>query len=154
MNLAWQFKHFNELTLTEFHDLIALRIQAFIVEQDCKYNDLDGKDKKSYHLICRDGFGDIIATARIIPAGVSFSEVSIGRVVVKDIIRRNHIGTELMERCLEFAKAEFGEVPIRISAQKYMVEFYQKIGFIIDSDEFLDAGIPHQEMIYTPNTNK
>lgn len=150
MNLSWQFKHFNELSLVEFHDLVALRLQAFVVEQDCKYVDLDGKDKKSYHMICRDGFGDIVATARIMPANISYPEVSLGRVVVHDNIRRNHIGTELMERCMEFIKAEFGDVSVRIAAQKYLVEFYEKLGFIVDSDEFLDAGIPHKEMIYTP----
>lgn len=151
MNLDWKFKHFTELSLVEFHDMIALRLQAFVVEQDCKYVDLDGKDKKSYHMICRDGFGDIVATARIMPAGVAFPEIGIGRVVVTDKIRRNHIGTTLMEACLSFIHAEFGEVPIRIAAQKYLVEFYEKLGFIVDGEEFLDAGIPHKEMIYTPN---
>lgn len=150
MTLAWQFKHFNELTITEFHDIIALRLQAFVMEQNCKYVDLDGKDKKSYHMICRDGLGDIVATARILPEGVSFREVGIGRVVVNDNIRRKHIGTELMERCLQFIKEEFGEVPVRIAAQKYLLDFYKKFGFVEDSDEFLDAGIPHKEMILNP----
>lgn len=69
MILEWQIKHFSELTIAEFHDLVALRIRVFVVEQNCPYQELDGKDKKSYHLICRDGMGKIVATARILPPG-------------------------------------------------------------------------------------
>ena len=71
MHLNWQIKHYNDLTTNEFHDLIALRMEIFVVEQDCPYQDLDGKDKKSYHMICRDGMGNLAGTARILPAGLS-----------------------------------------------------------------------------------
>ncbi len=147
MNLSWQFKYFTELTTVEFHDLIALRLNAFIMEQNAKYVDLDGKDKKCYHLICRDGFGNIVATARIIPAGISYQEVSIGRAVVASEIRGNQFGVELMNRCMIFIKEEFGNVPIRISAQKHLEKFYTRFGFESTSKEYEEAGIDHVEML-------
>ena len=87
MHLDWQIKPYSELNLNEFHDIIRLRLKAFVVEQNCTYLDLDGKDKKCYHLICRDGFGKVISTARILPPGLSYSEVSIGRVVIDEASR-------------------------------------------------------------------
>jgi len=151
MNLNFQFKHFKELSTLEFHDLIALRIKVFVIEQNCPYQDLDGKDKKSYHVICRDGKGDIVATSRILPPGLSYDEVAIGRVVVCDFIRGTGAGHALMEESMKFSKEEFGEVPIRISAQKHLDKFYEKHGFISTGKEYLEDGIPHLEMLYTPN---
>ncbi len=151
MNLNFQFKHFKELTTLEFHDLIALRIKVFVIEQNCPYQDLDGKDKKSYHVICHDGNGDIVATSRILPPGLSYNEVAIGRVVVCDSIRGTGAGHALMDESMKFAKEEFGEVPIRISAQKHLDKFYEKHGFISTGKEYLEDGIPHLEMLYTPN---
>ena len=119
MHLDWQVKHYPELTTNEFHDLIALRLKAFVVEQNCSYLDLDGKDKKCYHLICRDGFGKVVATARILPPGISYSEVSIGRVVLDQEIRGKGIGHQLMEQSMKFINEECGSVPVRISAQKH-----------------------------------
>jgi len=150
MNLSWQFKHFTELTTMELHDLIQLRLQTFVVEQNCVYQDLDGKDKKSYHLICRDGFGDIIGTARIIPAGISYPEVSIGRFVIAEDKRGNQYGIGMMNRCMEFIKAEFGNVAVRISAQQYLEKFYNRFGFQSTDKKYLEDGIPHLEMLYQP----
>lgn len=150
MVLDWQFKHFSELSTTEFHDLIALRLKVFVVEQTCSYLDLDGKDKKCYHLICRDGLGNVVATARMIPPGISYSEVSIGRVVIDDKIRGLGKGHELMEKCLSFAIDEFGSVPIRISAQKHLEKYYQSHGFDVSGETYLEDGIPHIEMLYIP----
>lgn len=151
MNLDWQFKHFSELSTAEFHDLVALRMKAFVVEQNCSYLELDGKDKKCYHLICRDGFGKIVATARMIPPGVSYKEVSIGRVVLDETIRGKGIGHELMEKCMVFAKDEFGDVPIKISAQKHLESYYEGHGFRSTGHEYAEDGIPHVEMLYNPD---
>lgn len=153
MNLSWEFKHFTELTTVEFHDLIALRLKAFVVEQNATYVDLDGKDKKSYHMICRDGFGNIVATARIIPAGIAYPEVSMGRLVVSEDIRKNQFGVELMNRCLQFIKEEFGDVAVRVSVQKHLERFVGKFKFTSTENEYMEANLPHVEMLYMPQNN-
>ncbi|HRP53302.1 MAG TPA: GNAT family N-acetyltransferase [Fluviicola sp.] len=150
MHLDWQFKPFKELSLNEFHDIISLRLKAFVVEQNCSYLDLDGKDKKAYHLLLRDGKGDVIATARILHPGISYPEVAIGRVVLAEPHRGNGIGIDLMQKCIAFVYDEFGKVPIRISAQKHLENFYSKFNFVSTGKEYLEDNIPHVEMLLTP----
>lgn len=151
MHLEWQVKYYPELSTNEFHDIIALRLKAFVVEQNCSYLDLDGKDKKSYHVICRDGYGNVVATARILPPGLSYPEVAIGRVVIDEAIRGQGIGHDLMKHSMDYAAAEFGKVPIRISAQKHLESYYNKHGFISTGKEYLEDDIPHVEMLYNPS---
>ena len=153
MGLQFQFKTFHELSTSEFHDIIALRIKVFVVEQNCPYMELDGKDKKCYHVICRTGAGDIVATARIVPPGISYKEVSIGRVVMTEALRGNGNGHLLMKQCLEFSRAEFGAGAIRISAQKHLEPFYMAHQFISTGKQYLEDGIPHVEMLFNPNLN-
>ncbi len=148
MNLNWQVKHYRDLTLNEFHDLIALRMRVFVVEQDCAYLDLDGKDKKSYHLLCRDGKGNVVATARILPPGLSYPDCAIGRVVIESEVRGNGVGHELMSFVIKFALQEFGYSPIVISAQKHLKNYYGKHNFLSTGKEYLEDGIPHIEMRY------
>ncbi len=150
MILNWQIKHFSELSLIEFHDLMALRMKVFVVEQNCPYLDLDGKDKKSYHLIGRNGMGEVVATARIVPSGISYPEASIGRICVDERIRGKSKGHELMKTCMTFMVEEFGNVSIRISAQEHLVNFYRAHGFEICSEMYLEDDIPHVEMVYNP----
>jgi ElaA protein len=150
MHLEWQVKYYPELSTNEFHDIIALRLKAFVVEQNCAYLDLDGKDKKCYHLICRDGYGNVVATARILPPGLTYDEVAIGRVVIDESIRGKGAGHELMRQSMKFAEAEFGKVPIRISAQKHLENYYNKHQFFSTGKEYLEDDIPHVEMLYTP----
>ncbi len=154
MKIDWQIKHFSELSTAEFHDLMQLRIGVFVVEQNCAYLELDGKDKKSYHLICRDGLGKIIATARILPQGLSYPEISIGRVVVDESFRGTGKGHELMDFVMHFCHDEFGLVPIRISAQTHLVPFYEQHGFETTGKAYLEDGIPHSEMLFTPIKTK
>ncbi len=150
MHLEWQIKPYNDLTLNELHDLIALRVKIFVVEQDCPYQDLDGRDKKSYHVICRDGKGNIVATSRIIPPGIAYNEAAIGRVVTDDSIRGKGAGHELMKRSVEFALAEFGNSPIMLSAQKHLENFYGQHNFTSTGKEYLEDGIPHVQMKFDP----
>jgi ElaA protein len=149
MHLDWQIKPYSELSLNEFHDIIALRLKAFVVEQSCIYQDLDGKDKKCYHLLCRDGKGKIVGTARILHPGISYPEVSIGRVVIDESIRGKGVGHELIQKCTTFIKDEFGDVSISISAQKHLETFYEQHDFKSVGNEYLEDGIPHLEMKYT-----
>jgi ElaA protein len=150
MQLTCQFKHFQELSTSEFHDIIAVRLKVFVVEQNCCYLDLDGKDKKCYHAIGRDEKGNILATSRIVPPEISYEDVSIGRVVIDESIRGKGLGHELMNQCIEFIQVEFGAVPIRISAQKHLEKFYNGHLFFSTGKEYLEDGIPHVEMLLTP----
>ena len=149
-HLNFQIKHFKELSLIEFHDLIQLRIKIFVVEQNCSYLELDGKDKVSYHAISRNSKGEIIATARILPKGISYEEVSIGRVVIDERIRGNGEGHLLMNACMDFICEEFGRVPVKISAQSHLEKFYNGHLFFSTGKEYLEDDIPHVEMLYLP----
>lgn len=145
--LNWQFKHFNDLTLIEFHDIVSLRIKVFVVEQNCPYQELDGKDKKCYHLLCRNEKGALVGTFRILPPGLSYQEASIGRVVIDNEYRGLKTGHKMMEEALNFIEKEFGSSNVRISGQKYLENFYEKHGFTTTGKEYLEDGIPHVEMI-------
>ncbi|MFA5575461.1 MAG: GNAT family N-acetyltransferase [Brumimicrobium sp.] len=150
MALNWKIKHYNDLSLNEFHDIIALRIKVFIIEQNCPYQELDGKDKKSYHLICRDNEGELVGTLRILPQGVAFKEVGLGRIVLDESVRGVNNGHQMVEEAMKFCKAEFGEVPIYMSGQKHLESFYQKHGFESTGKEYMEDNIPHVEMAYIP----
>lgn len=150
MALNWKIKHYNDLSLNEFHDIIALRIKVFIIEQNCPYQELDGKDKKSYHLICRDNEGELVGTLRILPQGVAFKEVGLGRIVLDEPVRGVNNGHQMVEEAMKFCKAEFGEVPIYMSGQKHLESFYQKHGFESTGKEYMEDNIPHVEMAYIP----
>jgi ElaA protein len=141
---------FHSLSLNDFYDLVSLRIQVFVIEQNCPYQDLDGKDKKSFHVIGKDAKGEIKATARILPAGISYPEVAIGRVVVAEEQRGTGAGHQLMNSCMEFVENQFGKVPVRISAQKHLEKFYNQHHFVSTGKEYLEDGIPHVEMLYLP----
>lgn len=146
-----KFKHFQELTSLELYDLLALRVAVFVLEQNCPYQDLDGKDQKSFHLIKRNEKGELIATARVLPAGISYEEVSIGRFVVAEAARKNGVGLAILKETMAFIRTEFGEVAVRISAQQHLTHFYAQVGFSPTGKKYLEDGIPHEEMIYKIN---
>jgi ElaA protein len=147
-------KFFNELSIREFHDIVAIRIQSFVVEQDCPYQDLDGKDLNAYHVLGTNNNGEIMATARILLPGVSYPEISIGRVVVSPQYRLKNVGTILMQECLRFIEEQLGKQPIRISAQAHLEKFYNSLGFRSSGKIYLEDGIPHIEMLRNfPNNN-
>jgi len=147
MQLTWQTKPFDALSLHEFHDLLQLRIDVFVVEQDCPYPELDNKDQTSFHLLGQTEANEIVAYARILPPGLSYAEVSVGRVVVKESARGHQLGRALMLEAIQFIANYFGQVPIRISAQVYLTDFYLSLGFQIEGEEYLEDGIPHIEMV-------
>ena len=146
MNLNFQCKHFNELSVVEFHDIVAVRLKTFVVEQNCIYQDLDGKDKKSTHLMAWHN-DNLVAYTRLVPPGVSFEEVSIGRVITSPFYRGLGIGITLLEKSIEQILATYQTNKIRIGAQLYLKKFYEGFGFVAEGDEFLEDGIPHIEMV-------
>ncbi len=143
-------KRFNELSLDELYDILALRNEVFIVEQNCAYEDCDGKDKFCYHIYYKEG-KDIIAYARILEKGLSYEEVSIGRVIVKKGYRKKGLALKLMRRAIEFVEVFLKESSIRLSSQVYAKGLYESLGFKQVSNEYLEDNIPHIEMIYKTN---
>lgn len=139
-------KTFSELTTDELYAVLQLRSEVFVVEQDCVYQDLDYKDQKSLHVL---GFKDdkIIAYTRIFKPGDYFKEASIGRVVVKDSERKYGYGHELIEASIKAVEDHYNTKEITISAQVYLTKFYNSHGFKKVSDEYLEDGIPHIEML-------
>jgi len=147
--MKWSCKAFKELSLDEFHDIIQLREIVFVVEQDCPYLDVDGKDKDALHVF-GEYEGNIVATTRILKPGKSYDEVAIGRVVTSPTVRGMGMGKQLMEESMKFVQLHFGKVPVRISAQTYLLRYYKSFGFIETGEEYLEDNIPHFEMLYKP----
>jgi ElaA protein len=150
MNIHWEIKKFEELTLMELYTIMQLRLAVFSVEQNCAYQDADGKDPKCYHLMGKDDNGALCVYSRIVPAGVSFDEVSVGRVISSEKARGTGAGKALMKRSLEFIEEQYGKVPVRIGAQCYLIAFYNSFGFEISGQEYLEDNIPHIEMLRLP----
>ncbi|WP_040285039.1 GNAT family N-acetyltransferase [Sporosarcina koreensis] len=144
--MNWQLKRFEELTNAELYTILQERTAVFVVEQDCPYLEVDGKDPASYHLFKED-HGEILAYLRIVPAGISYEETSIGRVFVKKGYRRQGLAQELMTRGLEFVEQELNETRVKIQAQDYLREFYGSFGFQPVSDTYLEDNIPHVDMV-------
>lgn len=142
-------RKFSALTTGQLYDILQLRSEIFVVEQQCIYNDLDGLDKDATHMIIQE-FGLTIATARILPAGIRFPQVSIGRVVVHQAYRGRDYGKILMRRAIQYATEAWNAVEIKISAQLYLKKFYEELGFMQVTDVYDEDGIPHIGMIWSP----
>ena len=148
-DLNWVCKHYDELGKAELYQLIQLRVEIFVVEQDCPYQDLDGKDPSAYHLMGKDDQGEIVAYTRLLAPGVSYPNyASIGRVVVSEKVRKFGFGKTLMRRSVDACKELFPIHDIKISAQTYLSRFYTELGFNAIGEEYLEDGIPHVAMIY------
>lgn len=148
--IEWRIKHFNDLELKEFYEVGRLRQEVFVVEQDCPYLDLDRLDYECWHLLAWDQDQELIAYTRLVPKGLSYpNEVSIGRVLTSQKVRRTKLGKELMERAIIACQDLFGTINIRISAQTYLLDFYNRLQFFSTGKEYLEDGIPHTEMLMT-----
>jgi ElaA protein len=145
--MNWVVKKFSELSSDELYEILKLRSEVFVVEQECIYEDCDGKDKKSYHLFAEQN-GEILVYLRILEKGVSYSEISIGRVLASKKYRGRGFAKQMMLRAIEFIERYLKENAIRISAQVYLLNFYSSFGFVKVSDVYLEDDIPHIEMIY------
>ena len=136
-------KHFSELSAEELFEIYKLRVSVFVVEQKCPYQEVDNADCEAYHLWLKDEYG-IEAYARVLPQGVTFPTVSIGRVIA--VKRRCGLGSKIVEAAIETAKTKFGADKITIEAQVYARSLYEMHGFRQTSEEFLEDGIPHIQM--------
>ena len=151
MTLNDQLLTFTELTVDQLHQILQLRSQVFVLEQNCAYQDIDDLDQQALHLIISEENQPIIAYARILsPAEYNNKYSSIGRVVVAESMRQQKLGRQLMQMAIEHAKRLFPKVPIEISAQTYLSKFYQSLGFVNTGHFYLENDIPHQEMIFKP----
>jgi ElaA protein len=139
-------KAFNELSLTELYDLLRLRSEVFVVEQNCVFLDMDDKDQKCQHVLLYDD-AQLVAYARVVPAGVSFTEASIGRIITSMVVRGKGAGKILTQYAIDESRRLFGHQPIRIGAQCYAIKFYQQLCFKIDGEVYDEDGIDHVEMI-------
>ncbi len=145
MELQWKLKSFENLSANELYDILRLRSQIFVVEQNCVYLDLDGKDKYALHLFGEYN-GKIVAYSRLFKAGIVFDHASIGRVVVDANYRDQKWGHYLMKEAIAEIKNHFRESKITIGAQLYLKKFYESHGFIQTSEMYLEDDIPHIEM--------
>lgn len=140
-----KLKKFNELNNHELYEILRLRSEIFVVEQNCVYLDLDDLDQQAFHLFAKEN-NQIIAYVRLLKPGQRFPEASIGRVVTKKDNRNRGISTTLLKKAIGVITNEWQYPKITLSAQMYLQKFYENLGFVVVSDEYLEDGIPHIEM--------
>jgi ElaA protein len=145
MSISWKTKTFDELSTQELYQILRLRSEIFVVEQNCVYQDIDNKDQKALHLF---GIveGEIIAYSRLFKPGDYFEFSSIGRVVVAEKHRDKNFGHELIDQSILEINRRFNVQNITISAQLYLKKFYESHGFVATSETYLEDDIPHIEM--------
>jgi len=146
--LSYSCLPFSSLTLQELYAIMAVRQEVFIVEQNCPYLDADGLDLKAWHLLGRDAAGALLAYTRLIPTGLVYpGYCSIGRVLSAANARGSGAGRAVMQRSIDLCRHLFGEAPIKIGAQSYLLRFYESFGFISTGEDYLEDGIPHTKMV-------
>ena len=147
--MQWKTKTFDQLSLNEFHNILQLRIDVFVVEQNCPYPELDGKDKFAWHFfaVAEEDPEKIIAYTRIFKPGDYYEQAAIGRVVVNPDFRGKDLGHELIRKSIEAVERLFKTKVIKIGAQTYLKNFYKSHGFSQTGEGYLEDGIPHIHMI-------
>ncbi len=140
-------KTFSQLTIQQLYGMLQLRSEVFVVEQNCVYQDIDGKDQNALHVL---GYKNekLVAYTRLFKAGDYFNEASIGRVVVSENERQHKYGNTIMIASIKAIKTYFNETTIKISAQVYLNTFYTNLGFNAVGEEYLEDGIPHVAMLF------
>lgn len=151
--MQWRCLKFSELSTTQLYQLIKLRVDVFVVEQNCPYPELDDKDHQDdvYHLL---GYQreQLVACARLLPPDISYPQVSIGRIASSQAYRRHGVGKQLLTEALQQCDRLWPQQDIQIGAQVYLINFYQNFGFIRNSDDYLEDNIPHVDMLLTQKT--
>tara|TARA_B100002051_G_scaffold61994_1_gene57981 strand:- start:2636 stop:3100 length:465 start_codon:yes stop_codon:yes gene_type:complete len=138
-------KTFHELDKEELYKFMQLRIEVFVVEQDCPYQDLDNLDIQGRHIWIEEE-GKILSYLRLNPPGIRFNEPSLGRIVTKDTVRSRGLAEIIINKALEIIDNDY-RMPTRISAQTYLEDYYSKFGFVKCSEEYMEDNIPHIEML-------
>lgn len=139
-------KTFDQLDIYELHDLLKLRSDVFVVEQDCVYPDIDGKDQKALHVIGKKE-GRVVAYTRCFPPGYYFDEAAIGRVAVAMNERKYGYGYNIMNASITAVETHYNTKDIKVSAQTYLKKFYNNLGFKEVGEGYLEDGIPHIAMV-------
>ena len=152
--IAWQQLAFDALSPRQLYAVLQLRSDVFVMEQNCPFQDMDGADTQAVHVM---GWADadqvnaaarpLLAYARCFPAGVKFSEASIGRVITRTGLRGTGAGAVLMRHAIDCVQQQWGVQPIRIGAQAHLEQFYSKLGFVTASAPYMEDGIAHIEML-------
>ncbi|PSU01518.1 GNAT family N-acetyltransferase [Photobacterium gaetbulicola] len=148
--MQWQCLSFDQLTTHQLYDLLKLRCDVFVVEQDCAYPELDDHDRQAgtHHLLGYQG-NTLVAYLRLLPAGTTYDAVSIGRVVTAPVARGKGIGNQLLEQGIAMTEQLWPGETIEIGAQSHLQHYYQRYGFEAYSEEYLEDGIPHIDMRLT-----
>lgn len=145
MSIQFEIKRFNELSVVELYEALKLRADVFVVEQNCVYADIDGKDTKALHVLGKYE-GKVVAYTRLFDGGYYFDNPSIGRVVIDAAYRDRKWGHDLMRVSIEGIYDNFGQKTITISAQLYLKKFYESHGFVQEGEGYLEDDIPHIKM--------
>lgn len=150
--MNWYIKKFTELSTNELYKILQERVNVFVVEQNCPYPEMDGKDPQSYHLFVEED-DKIIAYTRLLPAGLAYQQASIGRVLVNEHFRNTGLGKQIMDKSIEFLTDQLQEKEIKIQAQEYALKFYESFGFKAVSDVYPEDNIPHVDMVIKSRDN-
>jgi ElaA protein len=148
---VWSWAHFSDLRPDDLYDIVALRTAVFIVEQRCPFQDCDGIDRESHHLWMRGSDAQMAAYLRVVPPGVKYEEPSLGRIVTSPVARHTGLGRAVVREGIARAEQLYGPRPIRIGAQRYLLRFYEQLGFVSTGLEYDEDDIPHTEMLRAGN---
>ena len=149
MTIRWHCLPFESFPPLILYDVLRLRTEVFVVEQNCAFQDIDRQDLDAYHLLGYNEGGELVAYARLFAAGKSHAEASIGRVIVAQPFRQYGLGRELMRQALAHSDALFGPQPNKIGAQQHLEQFYNSFGYAQCGPMYLEDGIPHIPMLRT-----
>lgn len=145
--MIWEWVAYRELSIDTLYDIMVARQEVFIIEQRCPYLDADGIDRHSHHLIGRGDDGKVAAYLRVVHPGARYAEPSIGRVLTSPVARGTGAGAALLREGIRRTLELYPGAAIRIAAQRYLLDFYGRFGFVSTGYDFDEDGIPHTEML-------
>ncbi len=145
--MKWEWEKFEEISGEKMHEILSVRQEVFVVEQNCPYQDADELDKKSFHLIGRDKNDNIVAYTRLVFPGFRFKQPSPGRVLIRKENRKSGLGEALLSETISKCNSEYPGMGIRISAQTYLLNFYKEFGFEVIGEPYDEDGIEHVDML-------